>query len=336
MDSGFLERATHPDYRQNMMNSWKDFFQFSKSEQYAIIVLTGLLLLTLLFIFIHPYFIVQKNYALVISDSTFRLSKLESGMKGYSNEKISTTEEKIDQLRPETTIAELKLKPFVFNPNQLPEEDWKKIGLTEKQIKTIKNYESKGGKFYKKEDLAKIYGISKEEYTVLEPFINIPSPDTTDAPKTDRNKQRFAEKEQTGSKAMPGQAIDLNSADSVDLVAIPGLGPWTAHRILKYRASLGGFSSTSQLLEIQGVDSTRFDQISQFIKPVNAVVKQLKINRLSFKELLKHPYLKYEYVKQIVKFRESKGFIKDSKALQEVSGMHDSELQKLLPYLDFD
>lgn len=319
-----------------MINSWKDFFQFSKSEQYAIIVLTGLLLLTLLFIFIHPYFIVQKNYTLVTSDSTFRLSKLESGMKGYSDEKISTSEEKIDQLRPETTIAEIKLKPFVFNPNQLPEDDWKKLGLTEKQIKTIKNYESKGGKFYKKEDLAKIYGISKEEYTVLEPFINIPSPDSTNAPISDHNKQRFTEKDQTGGKALPLQAIDLNTADSVSLVAIPGLGPWTAHRILKYRLSLGGFTSTSQLLEIQGMDSTRFAQISQFVKQYKADVKQMKINRLSFKELLKHPYLNYEYVKQIVKFRESKGFIKDSKALQEVTGMPDKELQKLLPYLDFD
>ncbi len=50
-----------------------------------------------------------------------------------------------------------------------------KLGLTDKQISTIKNYEAAGGKFKRKEDLKKIYSISDIEYKILEPYINIPS-----------------------------------------------------------------------------------------------------------------------------------------------------------------
>ena len=66
-----------------------------------------------------------------------------------------------------------KLQPFPFDPNNLPEDKWKEIGLTDRQIKIIKNYEAKGGRFYNKNDLKKIYGISTEEYEVLEPYIRI-------------------------------------------------------------------------------------------------------------------------------------------------------------------
>ena len=71
-------------------------------------------------------------------------------------------------------LAREKLHPFLFNPNDLPEESWKKMGLTDKQIRIIKNYEAKGGRFYRKEDLKKMYCISDAEYQVLMPFIRIP------------------------------------------------------------------------------------------------------------------------------------------------------------------
>ena len=52
---------------------------------------------------------------------------------------------------------------FTFNPNTLETEGWRKLGLSERQAKTIMNYRSKGGRFYKKEDLKKIYIKSKSQ-----------------------------------------------------------------------------------------------------------------------------------------------------------------------------
>src|SRR4051812_11683385 len=42
---------------------------------------------------------------------------------------------------------------FYFDPNTLDASGWKKLGLQDRTIKTILNYRSKGGHFYKHEDL---------------------------------------------------------------------------------------------------------------------------------------------------------------------------------------
>ena len=46
-----------------------------------------------------------------------------------------------------TPENEMPATLFAFNPNNLPEGEWKKLGVSERIVKTIKNYESKGGHF---------------------------------------------------------------------------------------------------------------------------------------------------------------------------------------------
>ena len=64
---------------------------------------------------------------------------------------------------------------FYFDPNTITTSDWKRLGLRDKTIKTIENYLSKGGHFYKPDDLQKIYGLHDDEYERLRPYIKIES-----------------------------------------------------------------------------------------------------------------------------------------------------------------
>lgn len=48
------------------------------------------------------------------------------------------------------------------------------MGLTDRQIRNIINYRDKGGKFYSKNDLAKLYTISEEDFAQLKPYIVLP------------------------------------------------------------------------------------------------------------------------------------------------------------------
>ena len=48
------------------------------------------------------------------------------------------------------------------------------MGLTDRQKRNIVNYRDKGGKFYSKNDLAKLYTISEEDFSQLEPYIVLP------------------------------------------------------------------------------------------------------------------------------------------------------------------
>jgi len=96
------------------------------------------------------------------------------------------------------------------------------------------NYTNKGGKFYKAEDLQKMYTISPKMYRKLFPFVNIEN-QASHYPKKDFG---FEKKEYVKK---PPTIIDINTADSAQLDEIKGVGGTFANRILKYRERLGGF-----------------------------------------------------------------------------------------------
>jgi len=59
--------------------------------------------------------------------------------------------------------------------------------------------------------------------------------------------------------------VELNSADSTELVQLTGIGSVFANRILKYRELLGGFYSTAQLLEVYNFHVETFKKIENNI-----------------------------------------------------------------------
>ena len=82
---------------------------------------------------------------------------------------VDSSVEARDRITEEKVITR-----FNFDPNLLDQKSWLKLGLSEKQINVIQNYISKGGKFRIKNDLKKMYCISKDEFEKLEPFILLP------------------------------------------------------------------------------------------------------------------------------------------------------------------
>lgn len=62
-----------------------------------------------------------------------------------------------------------------FNPNELDEKQWQKLGFSEKQVKTILKYKNiVGGNFESKEQLRKCYAISEEKFAQIESYILLP------------------------------------------------------------------------------------------------------------------------------------------------------------------
>lgn len=131
----------------------------------------------------------------------------------------------------------------------------------------------------------------------------------------------------------PAQPIDINRADSLHLLPLPGIGPVYAGRIIKYRNLLGGFVSVEQLEEVYGIPGETVELIKDHIHFDTSVIRKIPLNDATFKELLKHPYLEYEDVKAIVNYREFEGTIQSFQELRDNFILQDSLMDRVLPYL---
>ncbi|MFA6128421.1 MAG: helix-hairpin-helix domain-containing protein [Bacteroidales bacterium] len=127
--------------------------------------------------------------------------------------------------------------------------------------------------------------------------------------------------------------IEINSADSVTLLELPGVGPVFAKRILKYRQMLGGFVNLQQLKEVYGMDTVRLNGFIKLISIDTSKIRKLNLNTATFKELLAHPYLEYEQVIAIARFRDKKGLLKSPGELWAAGILADSLRRGLSHYL---
>jgi DNA uptake protein ComE-like DNA-binding protein len=59
--------------------------------------------------------------------------------------------------------------------------------------------------------------------------------------------------------------LDLNAADSLDLLELPGVGPALAGRILALRRQRAGFKSVGELRDVRGVGEKRFAKLAQLV-----------------------------------------------------------------------
>jgi len=202
---------------------------------------------------------------------------------------------------------------FKFNPNGLATKEWQRLGLTPRQIKGIKNYEAKGGKFYTKADVRKMYTLTAEDYKRLEPYITLPS------------------SSHNGEGLMP--TIELNKADSVTLTHVHGIGPSFAARIVRYRKRLGGFHSKLQLKEVFGMDDARYAQVSRSFKVNAKSLKKINVNTATFDDLKDFPYLSFKQMNAIVQYRKQHGDYESLKELENIAIMDSKVLRKIEPYL---
>jgi len=70
-----------------------------------------------------------------------------------------------------------------------------------------------------------------------------------------------------GPKPEPAaHSISLNTADSDELQALPGVGPATAERILDYRKEHGKFSSIEELTAVGDIGPKKLEKIRKYLR----------------------------------------------------------------------
>lgn len=309
----------------------RDYLTFNKRERNGLFVLLSIIILLIIYLNVSDKFVTPEKVDFAKFEKEIELfntsvQHINDSIKTESKNKYPYSQSISSE--PGTSEKELNIQPeyFVFNPNKLADNDWQRLGLAEKQIQTIKNYEAKGGKFRSKEDVRKMYCISEKQYLSLEPYIQIPV-ENKNFESAKRQKEEHVKKA-TFIKTI----VELNSADSAQLTKIKGIGSFYAKTIIKYRNELGGFVAKVQLMEMWKFDFDKFEEIEKYIILDASQIKQININTCTAADL-KHPYLSWNAANGIFNYRSKHGRYKTLEEIKNTDLVDDETFRKIAPYL---
>ena len=280
-----------------MIGKIKDYFQFNKKERNGILLLSCLLLLLILF---------YQFSHLLKQESRTDFSSFEKALAELEYEQEPTIEKQKDSL-------------FYFNPNTLDDKGWLALGLPSTKLSVVRNFQKSGAIFKTKTDLKNCFAITDEFYKKVEIYISIPEIKKTETPSIKTKKTK--------------RIIELNQADSLQLISINGVGPFYAKQILKYRKELGGFRNYAQLTEIWGLENLEIQKLKQQTSIDTLHIRKVNVNTIELEQLKLHPYLNYKQAKMILNYRKQHGDFKQVKDIRKIKPISPELFRKIAPYL---
>jgi DNA uptake protein ComE-like DNA-binding protein len=294
------------------------FFHFNKQERNGIFVLCFIISILFALRLLLPIISNESKQVQFITLNTAATDSLENfnGKQKFSEKN--------------NNYHQTQKQKFVFNPNTVTEEDAQKLGFSKKLSARLVNFRNKGGKFFKPEDLKKLYGLSPKLYNELENYILIP------------NKKKEYKRDSVFTKTSPNYEkktytkalVEINSADSLSIVFLKGIGPFLTKRIINYRSMLGGFHSMNQLQEVYGMTDSLFLVLTSQIQLNPDAVTKIPINAIDFNSLRRHPYFNFQKAQAIINYRSKHGKLNE----EDFRGLNlfsDEKLSLILPYLSY-
>src|SRR5690606_13473398 len=182
------------------MGKWFDkHFSMNRKE------LQGLSLLTVVVVFLWFLPDIYRIVRPVKPDPDFALREEEI-------HRFLARQSQVTNINSSSVNSKLEPEHFPFNPNELTVEEARRLGLSDYQIRMIRNYVAKGGRFYTKDDFAKIYAINEQDFIRLSPYINL---------KVNANQKEGASKSAVVGSVFTRPSsqllIELNATDSIEL-----------------------------------------------------------------------------------------------------------------------
>ena len=314
-------------------NILTDYLSFTKKERNGIIILLVLIAILILVPFLFPFFIKEKPAEIASFKNQMEQLKIKQADTTVRKYAAKNYDENNNQYyRESENKNEYSKIPkgelFNFDPNTLDESGWKRLGIKDKTIKTIQNFLSKKGHFYKPEDIGKIWGLHPDEIERLIPFVKIESTNTSNYP----DKKNYENKAYEKVKYTPS-VVEINSADTSSLIALPGIGSKLSQRILNYRDKLGGFYKVEQISETFGLSDSTFQKLKPRFTISKSSLRQININIATLDEMKTHPYLRYVIANAIIQYRNQHGNYSTVEDLRKIVLITDEIFNKAAPYL---
>lgn len=253
------------------------------------------------------------------------------------------------------SVEEVKPTPILspFDPNTVELRQLLEMGVDQTIAVNLLRFRAAGKIFRIQEELIECRGFNDSLYFALEPYITIgeqyryktnPTPEPqkytppTIKPLSDsiskvlESHKIFKNRE----KVLEEESIDLNHADSLTLIALPGIGAKSAEAIIRYRKLLGGYHSVTQLFEIPIITEENFSRFYKYFYTNIIDISKIDVNFASAVELSGHPYFTAARIRRLIKKRNTKGGWRNIEEMTEDNIFTSEEAQHVQPYLVFN
>ena len=287
------------------MNIFKSHFWYNKSQRNGIFFLILLILLLQGFIFFDVF----------SSDEIIDTNK----------SKILAFQSQIDSLKT-VEIKNRKPKIYPFNPNYITDYKGEQLGMSLAEIDRLLTFR-KTNKFINSQDeFQQVTKVSDSLLSAIAPYFKFPDWVADQKQNNSSFNKQSRYKNSVISSAVKRSSTDINKATAADFKTISGIGVVFSERIIQYRSKLQGFTFENQLYEVWGLDKVVADKVLSIFKIVDKpIIEKVNVNTVTFKELLKNPYIDYELCKKIFNYRDE---VAELQRILELKNIKDFPLDK--------
>ena len=249
-----------------MLGSKGDYFIFSKKEKRGVWVLGILLTLS----FVWSGLLSYRNNASPNQQRQWSQRQYESfNNRSYDSKETNT----------------LPTSFFVFDPNTIDSQQALLLGMSSRQAKTLLKFRSRGGRFYKKEDIFKLYGLDSILAKALVPFIQIHS----------------------NTRKENVWTIDLNEASEQEWKQKTTLTDLQIQKIQQYQKSKGMFYSIYELPKVYGITDSLFQVLKAHLRVDKNVKYILNSRTMNFNQWKSLDLFSDKQIFQILALRKKQG-----------------------------
>ena len=200
------------------------------------------------------------------------------------------------------------------------------MGLSRKVAYNIQKFISAGGQITSDSVLMKIYGMDSVQLAKADDYIIYAKEDQGPTTKD----QSISENLKTDKQVI----LDLNTATSLELESLDGIGPVLAERIIKFRDGIGGFIRPDQLMDCYGLPPETFEKIKDQLI-VSGPPQTLFINDINL-DSLTNPYLSKKMIRLIKSYKKQHGAFENETEFRKVYPPDSNWCKKILPYISFE